>query len=200
MLQLMRWQKVRHVEQLNGTERALGRTRWAQKGNAVPRQCGDLGRVSFHFNNQERKESRQSCLKQHGICLSHVLFHGPFRWQPSLGSAHALLCSLDNHSLSQPLPPHLLTTDIISRPRLSSPTAQRTSVPGVPAGTASSLLPPRACSSPWASLGQHTATRFRAVGCASPAHHRVFCLNLLTVLSALHPQDGFYGCLLDPLL
>lgn len=162
---------------------------------------GTLGEsVSILIARKGKNPIRQSCLKQHGICLTHVLFHEPFRWQPSPGSAHALLCSLDNHSLSQPLPPHLLTTDIISRPRLSSPTAQRTSVPEVPAGTASSLLPPHACSSPWASLGQHTATRFRAVGCASPARHGVFCPKLLTVLSALHPQDGFYSCLLDPLL
>lgn len=155
--------------------------------------------VSILITRKGKNPIRQRCLKQHGICLNHMLFHEPFRWPPSRGSAHALPCSLDNHGLSQPLPPRLLTTQIISRPRLSSPTARRTSVPQVPAGPASSLLPLHACSSSWALLGQHTATHFRAMGCASPARHGAFCLNLLTVLSALHPQGGFYSCLLNPL-
>ena len=164
------------------------------------RNVGTLGEsVSILITRKGKNPIRPRCLKQHRICLNHMLFHEPFRWLPSRGSAHALPCSLDNHSLLQPLPPRLLTTQIIFWPRLSSPTAQRTSVPQVSAGTSSSLLPPHACSSSWASLGQHTSTRFRAVGCASPAHHGAFCLNLLTVLSAVHPQAGFYGCLLDPL-
>lgn len=164
------------------------------------RNVGTLGEsVSILITRKGKNPIRQRCLKQHRICLNHMLFHEPFRWLPSRGSAHALPCSLDNHSLLQPLPPRLLTTQIIFWPRLSSPTAQRTSVPQVPAGTSSSLLPPHACSSSWASLGQHTSTCFRAMGCASPARHGAFCLNLLTVLSAVHPQGGFYGCLLDPL-
>lgn len=164
------------------------------------RNVGTLGEsVSILITRKGKNPIRQRCLKQHGICLNHMLFHEPFRWPPSRGSAHALPCSLDNHGLSQPLPPRLLTTQIISRPRLSSPTAWRTSVPQVPACPASSLLLLHACSSSWALLGQHTATHFRAMGCASPARHGAFCLNLLTVLSALHPQGGFYGCLLNPL-
>lgn len=164
------------------------------------RNVGTLGEsVSILITRKGKNPIRQRCLKQHGICLNHMLFHEPFRWPPSRGSAHALPCSLDNHGLSQPLPPRLLTTQIISQPRLSSPTAWRTSVPQVPACPASSLLLLHACSSSWALLGQHTATHFRAMGCASPARHGAFCLNLLTVLSALHPQGGFYSCLLNPL-